>query len=239
MDILLAVGVGALSIIMAVVGGILATKKKTLRASFIVMGLLSVVLVFFQADRAAKSQTKLEDSVQQVQRAQSDFRKAQADLQNAQVDLSKAQTELRDVATGGDAFPYLWVLGFVNEEGAPGNASIIIKNKDAKHSLYSISVLILFAKQGENCCGNFANTHISTIPEIAAGAEYKIPFDFSFTDSVYAYELDFTERNGSFQSIVEWKDRKWVVTTTRNDTHAVVDQHVDSAGYPVHRPSAQ
>lgn len=65
---------------------------------------------------------------------------------------------------------------------------------------------------------------IPTIPEIAPDTETKIPFVFSFKDSVYIYELIFTTRNGKFVSTAEMKDKQWIVTTKNLASGVVLEE---------------
>jgi hypothetical protein len=225
-DILLAVSVGTLSIVMAVIGGVTATQKRALRLSFVAMGAFSVAFVILQAIRATEGQDALAASVAQL-------REAQGKLSEAQGGLAKAQTELRGLTTGGEAYPSLWVLGSVDDSGAPGSARFILQNHDQTRSLYAVSVGVSFAKHGEHCCGHLLLDEPPTIPEIAPGAEVVLG-DFSFKDSVEVYELGINARNGEFVATVEWKGDKWVSTVKRSGSDAVLEQTDQPPEHRVH-----
>jgi len=215
-DILLAVAVGTLSIVMAVIGGVTATQNKTLRLSFVVMGALSVAFVIFQAVRATNGQNDLADKVAQLGQAQGKLSKAQGDL-------AEAQAELRGLTTGGEAYPSLYVMGEVDNSGAPQSALIFLENHDKTRSLYSLSVEDYLGMKGEPCCDKGPSER-PTIQEIAPGGRVQIPGDFYFKDPVEAYKLNIRARNGEFVAVVKWTGHEWISTVKRSDSDTVLER---------------
>jgi DNA integrity scanning protein DisA with diadenylate cyclase activity len=132
-DIVLAIAIGSLSIVMSAIGGIIATNKRPLRAAFVLMGVLSVILVIQQAIRAAKSQDDLEREVEKVNSKQNELNRSQSDL-------LKAQAELRNVNTGGEAFPVLYAEVHQDYSSIPKSADFSISSSSSQYPLYAISV---------------------------------------------------------------------------------------------------
>jgi hypothetical protein len=223
-DILLAIAIATLSIIMAVIGGVTATQKKAARASFLVMGCLSVSFVVIQAIRTTKSQDALTTSVAKLNTAQ-------GRLASAQAELAKQQMAIQGLATGGDAYPSLWILSDLDESGKPyGKATFYLQNHDSTHSLYSISFNVSSADRGKHCCNDLYVMDWPVIPEIAPGGEDRIGDDFSFDDPIEVYELDVRARNGEFVLMAKWTGSTWIVTTKRKGSDAVLERTEQPAG---------
>ncbi len=146
-DITLAILIGTLSIAMAVLGGVIATEKRSIRYSFFLMGLISVAVIIFQAVRAAHSQDQLASAVTQVQQQQVALSQSQADLEQAQQKLSEAQSSLAssqdqliDLTTGGDAYPGMRMSKNSTADPKADELSFYIVNQNETRSLYAVSV---------------------------------------------------------------------------------------------------
>lgn len=223
-DIGLAIGLGILSILMAVIGGVIATQQKGVRVSFMVMGALSVVFVIFQTVRATKSQDALASSIEQLQESQSK-------LVSAQAALGKQQTALQGLTTGGEAYPSLWIISSLDPAGNPyGDATFYLQNHDATNSLYSVSIpYVAYANHGELLCRNLDLRPIPFIPEIPPGGQANIG-DFSFKDPIEKYELGVRARNGSFVISAKRTGKEWIVTIKREGSDTVLEQTEQDVG---------
>jgi hypothetical protein len=232
-DITLAIFIGTLSIAMAVLGGVIATDKRGVRFSFLLMGLISVALVVFQAVRAAESQDELALAVAQVQKSlaqsRSELQQAQQKLFEAQSSLATNQSKLIDITTGGHAFPS--VRMFFKDPLGNENLSLRIANR-SQQSLYSVSLEVALGthqvggsivREDEPCFSG-----VPAYAEIAPRSSVNVPCHVSMKSSDICYVV-VHERNGEFASTFSWNgDKKIVHSTHRVGSSEVLEEGTDS-----------
>jgi len=207
---------------MAVIGGVTATDEKAVRASFLLMGCLSVFFVVVQTIRTTRSQDALTTSVAQLNTAQHQ-------LASAQEELAKQQVALQGLATGGEAHPSLQIISLLDESGKPdGNADFYLENHDSVHSLYAISFDVSWANRGENCCTNSTLEDLAVTAEIAPGGEWRMG-KFPFDDRIEVYRFDVRARNGEFVVTAKWTGSTWIVTTKRKGSDALLERTEQAA----------
>ena len=247
-DTFLSITVGGISIVVAAIGGYIATDHKTLRKVFIALGAVSFVLASWQTLRTSAAQGDMVALVTRVRDDEARLLEQTKTLHKTQLRLEEKEDQLGMMETGGDAYPSAQfqahgsalervVLMAISAFGRFGGASrpdsglpeypyfdLTIRNASSKYPLYAVRVSLEGWSKDEDGKVSSVVEEEQPLGELVPKSS-QVVFGHIRRGLTFAYRMRVSARNGQFEITYEKKgvhDQTHFQVTNRS-TQAVLE----------------